>query len=209
MPRLAEGAVVAGDGDQGAAALMIVVVPIASSVGAVASVASSAMRVTRGWSGLPPMRLRIPLWFARDLRGTGRLATFPEVLAMHRIVFVVVAPVFSFDLAIVRMVLDAANGYEIVVCTAEPGRVEAVGGPDVVVDHDLTAVQGADTCVVIGGGGRPTEPGVLDAVRAVAEAGARMAAICTGTFVLARRASSTAPWSRRQAPPPASSCACT
>lgn len=106
---------------------------------------------------------------------------------MHRIVFVVVAPVYSFDLAIARMVLDTVSGYEIVVCTALPGRVAAVGGPDVVVDRDLTAVRGAETCIVIGGGGREdTEPQVLDAVRAAAEAGARMAAICTGTFVLAQ-----------------------
>jgi transcriptional regulator GlxA family with amidase domain len=105
---------------------------------------------------------------------------------MHRIVFVVVAPVYSFDLAIARMVLDAAGGYEITVCTAEPGRVESVGGPDLVVDHDLTAVHNADTCVVIGGGGHDTEPRVLEAVLAAATAGIRMAAICTGTFVLAQ-----------------------
>ncbi|MET9630396.1 DJ-1/PfpI family protein [Lentzea sp. NPDC006480] len=105
---------------------------------------------------------------------------------MHRIVFVVVAPVFSFDLAIARMILDTADGYEISVCTADPGRVEAVGGPDVVVDLDLAAVRQAGTCIVIGGGGRDTDRRVLDAVRAAAEAGARMAAICTGAFVLAQ-----------------------
>ncbi|MET8759025.1 DJ-1/PfpI family protein [Lentzea sp. NPDC004782] len=106
---------------------------------------------------------------------------------MHRIVFVVVAPVYSFDLAIARMVLDATGSYEITVCTADPGRVEAVGGPDVFVDRDLTAVRGADTCVVIGGGGRTdTDSRILDAVRAAADDGARTAAICTGTFVLAQ-----------------------
>ncbi|MFC3897200.1 GlxA family transcriptional regulator [Lentzea rhizosphaerae] len=105
---------------------------------------------------------------------------------MHRVVFVVVAPVFSFDLAIARMLLDAVDGYEITTCTADPGRVEAVGGPDVVVDLDLGAITGADTCIVIGGGGRDTDTRVLDAVRGAAEAGARMAAICTGAFVLAQ-----------------------
>ncbi|MFD9704210.1 GlxA family transcriptional regulator [Lentzea sp. NPDC059081] len=106
---------------------------------------------------------------------------------MHRIVFVVVEPVFSFDLAIARMLLDSTGAYEIVVCTAEPGRVEAVGGPDVVVDHDLASAREADTCVVIGGGGREdVDPRVLAAVRAAARAGARVAAICTGVFVLAQ-----------------------
>lgn len=105
---------------------------------------------------------------------------------MHQIVFVIVEPVYSFDLAIARMVLDTASGYRITVCTADPGRIEAVSGPDVVVDRDLTAVRDADTCIVIGGGGREdTDPRVLDSVRAAAEAGVRMAAICTGTFVLA------------------------
>ncbi len=105
---------------------------------------------------------------------------------MHRIVFVVVAPVYSFDLAIAQMLLDAAGGYELVVCAADPGRVEAISGPDVVVDRDLTAIRSSGTCIVIGGGGRDTDPRVLDAVRAAARAGTRMAAICTGTFVLAQ-----------------------
>ncbi|GAB3876342.1 helix-turn-helix domain-containing protein [Kibdelosporangium lantanae] len=104
---------------------------------------------------------------------------------MHRIVFVVVPPVYSFDLGIARMVLDAAGGYETTVCTARPGRVEAFGGPDVVVDHGLAAVEQADTVIVIGGGGREdVDAGVLDAVRTAA--GKRVAGICTGTFVLAQ-----------------------
>ena len=103
---------------------------------------------------------------------------------MHRIAFVVVAPVYSFDLAIARMVLDAAARYDLVTCTAEPGRVEAVGGPDVLVDHDLSATRDADTLIVLGGGGAPTDPRVLAAVRAAS--GKRVAAICTGAFVLAQ-----------------------
>ncbi|NKE62740.1 hypothetical protein FXN61_40875 [Lentzea sp. PSKA42] len=48
---------------------------------------------------------------------------------MHRIVFVVVAPVYSFDLAIAQMVLDAAGGYELVVCAADPGRSRRSAAP--------------------------------------------------------------------------------
>lgn len=106
---------------------------------------------------------------------------------MHRIAFVVVPPVYAFDLSIAQMVLEAAGVYELVTCAAEPGRVAAVGGPDVLVDHDLTAAATADTVIVIGGGGRTdTDPRVLTTVRAAAAAGKRVAAICTGAFVLAQ-----------------------
>lgn len=107
---------------------------------------------------------------------------------MHRIAFVVLAPVYSFDLAIAQMVLDAAGqpGYELVTCAAEPGRVEAFGGPDVVVEHDLTAAAEAGTLIVIGGGGADADPRVLATVRTAAEAGKRVAGICTGAFVLAQ-----------------------
>lgn len=111
---------------------------------------------------------------------------------MHQVVFVVVPPVYSFDLAIAQMVLDAARsdgvaGYEMTVCAAEPGRVQALGGPDVVVDRGLAEAGQADTVIVIGGGGREdTDSRVLEAVRAATEAGKRIAAICTGTFVLAQ-----------------------
>lgn len=110
---------------------------------------------------------------------------------MHRIAFVVVPPVYSFDLAIARMVLAAADvdgraGYDTVICAAVPGRVDAVGGPDVVAEHDLASSADADTLIVLGGGGADTDPRVLAAVRAAAARGARIAGICTGAFVLAQ-----------------------
>ncbi len=104
---------------------------------------------------------------------------------MHRIVFVVVAPVYSFDLGIAQMILGSVEGYELTVCTADPGRVEAVGGPDVLVERDLGAIEDAGTVIVIGGGAREDiDPRILAAIRAAA--GKRLAAICTGTFVLAQ-----------------------
>ncbi|GAA3437559.1 GlxA family transcriptional regulator [Kutzneria kofuensis] len=111
---------------------------------------------------------------------------------MHRVAFVVVPPVYSFDLAIAQMVLDAARpdgraGYEVITCAARPGRVEALGGPDVVVEHDLAAAGNADSVIVIGGGGRAdVDPGVLTVVREAEASGARVAGICTGAFVLAQ-----------------------
>ncbi|GAA1545493.1 helix-turn-helix domain-containing protein [Actinomadura kijaniata] len=111
---------------------------------------------------------------------------------MHRIVFVAVPPVMAFDLAIAQMVLGAAAvdgrpGYAVRVCSAEPGPVETVGGPPLLTELGLDAAAGADTVVVIGGGGREdVDPRVLRTVRDAHAAGRRVAGICTGTFVLAR-----------------------
>lgn len=103
---------------------------------------------------------------------------------MVRIAFVVVAPVYAFDLSIAQMVFGAADGYEPVVCTVEPGVVEAIDGPGLVVTAGLDAAAGADTLVVIGGGGRPdVDRRVLDLLRTTSAR--RIAAICTGTFVVA------------------------
>lgn len=110
---------------------------------------------------------------------------------MHTVAVVVVPPVTAFDVSIPQMVLGAAEldggpAYELRVCAAEPGRpLETVGGLDVVAPHGLDAVAGADSVIVVGSGGRADiERPVLDALRAAAGAGKRVAAICTGAFVL-------------------------
>ncbi|MFI6515922.1 GlxA family transcriptional regulator [Spirillospora sp. NPDC050679] len=111
---------------------------------------------------------------------------------MSRVAFVAVPPLMMFDLAIAQMVLGAAEvggapGYETLVCAAEPGPVEALGGLSVPAAHGLDALAGAGTVIVIGGGGREdVDPRVLAAVRDAHAAGKRVAAICTGTFVLAQ-----------------------
>ncbi|RSN68367.1 GlxA family transcriptional regulator [Actinomadura sp. WAC 06369] len=104
----------------------------------------------------------------------------------HTVAVVVVPPVMAFDVTIPHMVFGAGPGYELRVCAAEPGvPLETVGGLDVVAPHGLDAAAGAGTVLVVGGGGRAdVDARVLRAVRGAASAGARVAAICTGVFVL-------------------------
>ncbi|REE97646.1 GlxA family transcriptional regulator [Thermomonospora umbrina] len=111
---------------------------------------------------------------------------------MHRIAVVAVPPVITFDLSIPEMVFGAAvvddrPCYEVVVCTADPGVIEARGTLRVEVPYGLSAVDRADTVIVTGTGARTgADARVLDALRRAAARGARIASICTGAFVLAQ-----------------------
>ncbi|GGS50147.1 AraC family transcriptional regulator [Planobispora rosea] len=110
---------------------------------------------------------------------------------MHRIVLVVVTPVMSFDVSIPYMVfggveVDGAPGYTVLSCTAEPGVVPTAGGPDLFIPHGLEAVRGAGTVIAVGSGGEPAHPEALRALREAADAGARIASLCTGAFALAQ-----------------------
>ncbi|RJO78352.1 helix-turn-helix domain-containing protein [Nocardia panacis] len=111
---------------------------------------------------------------------------------MHRIVVLAVPPVTTFDLSIPELVFPAVqvNGapvYDVVVCTPDPGVVAGYAGRAVVIDHGLDEIAAADTVIVTGTGARAdTDERVLTALRAAADAGTRIASICTGAFVLAR-----------------------
>ncbi|MGW0194171.1 GlxA family transcriptional regulator [Nonomuraea sp. NPDC003201] len=105
---------------------------------------------------------------------------------MHRLAAVIVPPVLGFDVSIPLMVFNSVPHYDVRVCTARPGPVPTVGGPDVVVAHGLEALEEADTVVAVGSGGEPAPPEVLDALRKAAAGGARIASLCTGAFVLAQ-----------------------
>jgi transcriptional regulator GlxA family with amidase domain len=105
---------------------------------------------------------------------------------MHRIAAVIVPPVLSFDVSIPLMVFNNVPHYDVRVCTARPGPVPTVGGPDVVVTDGLDAVEGADTVIAIGSGGEQAPRDVLDALRKAVAGGARIASLCTGAFVLAQ-----------------------
>src|SRR5690349_274901 len=105
---------------------------------------------------------------------------------MHRVAAVIVPPVLSFDVSIPLMVFNSVPHYDVRVCTARPGPMPTVGGPDIVVSDGLDAVEGADTVIAVGSGGEQAPTEVLDALRKAAAAGARIASLCTGAFVLAQ-----------------------
>ncbi|WP_314248852.1 GlxA family transcriptional regulator [Streptomyces sp. DSM 40907] len=110
----------------------------------------------------------------------------------HRVAVIACPPVTTFDLSIPGVVFGATSvggqpAYEVTVCTLVPGVVQARYGTDVVVPHGLEAVERADTVMVTGTADREgPDPRVLDALRAAAARGARIASICTGAFVLAQ-----------------------
>ncbi|MEU4349852.1 helix-turn-helix domain-containing protein [Streptomyces sp. NPDC023838] len=124
----------------------------------------------------------------------------PEVLAMksaphahrpHRLVVIAPSPVSMFNLAIPELLfakveIDGAPGYELTVCTPEPGPVATTGGLDLYVGRGLEAVADADTVLVAGTGERyALDPRTVEAVRAAAADGRRITSICSGAFVLA------------------------
>jgi transcriptional regulator GlxA family with amidase domain len=121
----------------------------------------------------------------------------PEVLAMpvplapHRVAVIAPSPVSMFNLAMPEMLfgkveVDGGPGYDVTVCTAEPGPLPTTGGLDLYVPHGLDAVREADT-VVVAGTGAPFEPDprIVAALRQAAADGRRIASICTGAFQLA------------------------
>ena len=94
----------------------------------------------------------------------------------------------AFDLAIPAQIFGREPDlYDWAVCAPESGPVATENGFDVLVPHGLAALAEADTIVVPGIGDRawPLPPEPVEALRAAAEGGARVASICTGAFVLA------------------------
>ncbi|MCD9879041.1 GlxA family transcriptional regulator [Streptomyces guryensis] len=115
----------------------------------------------------------------------------PARLAPHRIAVIAPSPVSMFNLAIPELLfgkveVDGRPGYDVVICAPEPGPVPTSGGLDLYVRDGLEAVREADT-VVVAGTGAPYEPDprIVAAVREAADAGKRIASLCTGAFQLA------------------------
>ncbi|WP_078963741.1 GlxA family transcriptional regulator [Streptomyces durhamensis] len=110
---------------------------------------------------------------------------------MLRVAVVASPPVSMFNLAIPELLFDKVEvdgrpGYEVVICAPDPGPVPTTGSLDLHVPHGLEALRKADT-VIVAGTGKPfsPDPRVLRALRESAEAGVRIAALCTGAFSLA------------------------
>ncbi|AJP01425.1 AraC family transcriptional regulator [Streptomyces cyaneogriseus subsp. noncyanogenus] len=115
----------------------------------------------------------------------------PQRRTPHRVAVVAPARVSMFNLAIPELLfdktlVDGAPGYEVTVCTPDPGPIATTGGLDLYVGRGLDAVETADTVLVAGTGERYVpDPRTVAAVRAAAGAGRRVASICSGAFVLA------------------------
>jgi transcriptional regulator GlxA family with amidase domain len=106
----------------------------------------------------------------------------------HCVVALLAGEVVAFDLAIPAQIFGREPDlYDWAVCAPEAGPVATENGFDVLVPHGLAVLAEADTIVVPGIGDRawPLPPEPVEALRAAAEGGARVASICTGAFVLA------------------------
>ncbi|MEA2169992.1 MAG: hypothetical protein QOF76_3292, partial [Solirubrobacteraceae bacterium] len=104
---------------------------------------------------------------------------------MQSVAVLAVPGVVAFDLATPCHVFEIVRprAYRVAVCGA--GRVSA-GAFDIVPPHGLDVLRNADTVVVPGVADlrAAIPPQVLDALRAAAARGARIASICVGAFTL-------------------------
>lgn len=124
--------------------------------------------------------------------GTGKFCHLHGYdVPVRRVAVLAVPDVVAFDLSIpveifgrVRLA-DGANGYRVQVCGTEP--VVSAGLLRIATDHGLEALADADTIVVPGRQSVQTETPatVVAALCAAYAAGATIASVCTGAFILA------------------------
>jgi transcriptional regulator GlxA family with amidase domain len=106
----------------------------------------------------------------------------------HRVVVLALDGAIPFELGIPGRIFGAALGpgdeplYDVVTCTLDGAPVRTAADFSISVDHDATALAGADTVVVPPfAHADPPPPDALAHVRP----GTRIMSICTGAFVLA------------------------
>jgi len=110
---------------------------------------------------------------------------------VHRVCVLALPDTIAFDLATPIEVLGRVRlpggqpGYRVRVCGSEP--TVGAGPLRLVVDQGLDALADADTIIVPGryDPAAPVPVAALDALRAAAAAGTRIASICVGAFTLA------------------------
>ncbi|ATL66584.1 helix-turn-helix domain-containing protein [Nocardia terpenica] len=111
----------------------------------------------------------------------------------HRVVALLQPPQSPFELACAAEIFgttrpDVPARYDFRICAERPGPVQTTIGYAMLVDAGLEALEEADTVIVPGWQplGTPAQPTVIEALRAAHRRGARIAAICTGAFVIAQ-----------------------
>ncbi|WP_413806345.1 helix-turn-helix domain-containing protein [Streptomyces sp. OE57] len=115
-------------------------------------------------------------------------------MSLHRVVALLTEPQSPFEVACAAEVFGAdvpevPARYSFRACAERPGPLRTTVGCSMLVDAGLDAVQEADTVVIPGwqqSGTTTVSPAVTEALRAAHGRGARIVAICTGAFVLAR-----------------------
>ncbi|MGF0117683.1 helix-turn-helix domain-containing protein [Promicromonospora sp. Marseille-Q5078] len=115
---------------------------------------------------------------------------------IRKVAAVVVPGVAPFELGVAYEVFGIDRGdtggptFEFTLCAPVPGPVMTKGGFPVVVEHGLEALDDADLVIAVaygiddGDGALPTA--YLEALRRAHARGARLFAICSGAFALAR-----------------------
>lgn len=113
---------------------------------------------------------------------------------MHRIAIVTYDQISPFHLSVPCIVFGddllrlGAPRYRLLVCAERTGTIHTLSGFSIQVEHDLSALDDADTVIVPSWSAPNDEPSaaLLAALQNAATRGARIVGLCLGTFVLAR-----------------------
>lgn len=113
-------------------------------------------------------------------------------MSLHEVAVLAFPGISPFHLSVPSTVFASPAGtapparYRVTVCAQVPGRLPTNAGYDLVVEHGLEALTTAQT-VVVPSWDKAVEPSteLLDAVRAAHTRGARVVALCLGSFVVA------------------------
>ncbi len=117
----------------------------------------------------------------------------PERMSTHRVAVVAYDGVSPFHLSVPCMVFAddlprlGAPRYTLTVCAERIGKIETLSGFSLLVEHDLGALDEADTVIIPAWPNPQTPPSarLLAALQAAHRRGARMVGLCVGAFVLA------------------------